>query len=46
MEVPCPVENNKKFSRHYIIACSFTDYQTALKDELPDRWWQTYQKIM
>lgn len=46
MEVPCPVEKDTKFSRHYIIACSFTDYQTALKDELPDRWWQTYQKIM
>jgi formiminoglutamase len=46
MEVPCPAGKDDKFKRHYIIACSFKDYQTALKDELPDRWWQTYQKIM
>jgi len=46
MEVPCPAHKNQKFNRHYLVACSFKDYQTALADELPDRWWQTYQKIM
>jgi formiminoglutamase len=46
MEVHCPAHKNQKFNRHYLVACSFKDYQTALADELPDRWWQTYQKIM
>lgn len=46
MEVPCPVKKDDRLNRHYLVACSYKDYQTALKDELPDRWWQTYQKIM
>jgi len=46
MEVPCPARGDEKIKRHYLIACSFKDYETALKDDLPDRWWQTYQKIM
>ncbi len=36
------VENPKK---HYI-PCSKEDYQQAMKDELPDHWWQFYQKLM
>lgn len=46
MEVPFPSTIDEKFKRHYIIACTYNDYLTALKNELPDRWWQTYQKIM
>jgi formiminoglutamase len=46
MEVPCPANSDERYKRHYLIACSYKDYQTALQDELPDKWWQTYQKIM
>jgi len=46
MEVPCPANSDERYKRHYLIACSYMDYQTALHDELPDKWWQTYQKIM
>lgn len=46
MEVPFPSYIDEKYKRHYLIACTYNDYLTALKNELPDRWWQTYQKIM
>lgn len=36
------LENPKK---HYI-PCSKEDYQQAMNDELPDHWWQFYQKLM
>lgn len=32
---------NKKF-----ISCSYSDYVKASRDELPDRWWKAYQKLM
>ena len=46
MEVPCPTEVNKNYQRHYLVPCSYNDYLSALKDEMPDRWWQVYQKLM
>ncbi|MCD4745527.1 MAG: formimidoylglutamase [Bacteroidales bacterium] len=43
-----PVKTNLKFiyERHHLIPCSYNDYETACKDDVPDRWWQTYQKLM
>ncbi|MBI9034472.1 MAG: formimidoylglutamase [Bacteroidales bacterium] len=35
-----------EFKRHYIIPCSPKDYDMALQNEIPDRWWQAYQKLM
>ncbi|HNW96868.1 MAG TPA: formimidoylglutamase [Bacteroidales bacterium] len=46
MEVPCPTFLKSKYERHYLVPCSYKDYQTALKEEMPDRWWQVYQKLM
>ena len=46
MEIPVKNETNKKLSRVLFIPCSYEDYQTAMKDEIPDRWWQIQQKIM
>lgn len=34
-----------KLSRPVRVACSYHDYQMACNDELPNRWWKTYQKI-
>jgi formiminoglutamase len=46
MEVPCPSKLKPKYERHYLVPCSYKDYQTAMKEEIPDRWWQAYQKLM
>lgn len=46
MEVPCPVQLKAKFERHYLVPCSISDYETACKMEMPNRWWQAYQKMM
>ncbi len=46
MEVPCPTKLKSKYERHYLVPCSYKDYQTAMKEEIPDRWWQAYQKLM
>ncbi len=32
-------------NEHYI-PCSEADYAMAMRNELPDRWWQFYQKLM
>jgi arginase family enzyme len=45
MEVPYPSRPNSKYDRHYMVPCSYLDYQVACNDEIPDRWWQTYQKL-
>jgi hypothetical protein len=44
MEVPYP--NSKvKYHRHHLVPCSYRDYEVAMKDEMPDRWWQALQKL-
>ncbi len=40
MEVP-----SSKLPRSLIIACSYEDYQKACRQEVPERWWQSYKKI-
>lgn len=45
MDVPYPPNHKIKHERHHMVPCSYTDYETACNDELPDRWWQTYQKL-
>ena len=45
MDVPYPVNHKIKYERHHMVPCSYSDYQTACSDEMPDKWWQTYQKL-
>ncbi len=45
MEIPYPPHKDLKFERHTLIPCSHNDYEMAVKNEIPDRWWQTYQKL-
>jgi len=45
MEVPYPSSKEMKFERHTLVPCSNKDYEMAMKNEIPDRWWQTYQKL-
>ncbi|MCC7333115.1 MAG: formimidoylglutamase [Flavobacteriales bacterium] len=45
MDVPFPAHQKIKYERHMLVPCSYKDYQTACENEMPDRWWQAYQKL-
>ncbi|MFN4950867.1 MAG: arginase [Flavobacteriales bacterium] len=45
MEVPYPPSEQVKFERHHLVPCDQQDYENAMKNELPDLWWRTYQKL-
>jgi formiminoglutamase len=45
MEVPYPPQSGSRYERHHIIPCNKSDYDNAMKNELPDLWWKTYQKL-
>jgi arginase family enzyme len=45
MEIPYPNEKSKH-SGKYMVPCSYSDYEAALKDEIPDRWLKAYHKLM
>ena len=38
--------DDPRYERHHFIPCSKSDYEQALNNELPDKWWQFYQKLM
>jgi formiminoglutamase len=46
MEIPLPAEQRIKYERHYLVPCSYRDYQVACENDIPDRWWMVYQKLM
>jgi arginase family enzyme len=46
MEVPYPPEAKIRFQRHLMVPCTYNDYQAALRDEMPDLWWRTFQKLI
>lgn len=45
MEVPYPSKRGEKYQRHFMVPCSYSDYRLACNDDIPDRWWQTFQKL-
>lgn len=45
MEVPYPPQKNSKYERHHMVPCDALDYDRAMKNEMPDLWWKTYQKL-
>lgn len=45
MDVPYPAHNKIKYERHLLVPCSYNDYKTACENEVPNRWWQTFQKL-
>ncbi|MGB0886623.1 MAG: formimidoylglutamase [Vicingaceae bacterium] len=45
MDVPYPSHKKIKFERHLLIPCSYQDYKTACNNEVPNRWWETFQKL-
>ncbi len=45
MEVPYHFSMFKKYERHLMLPCQYSDYESALKNELPERWFQTFKKL-
>lgn len=41
MEIPNP----KKKGENVIVSCSYSDYQKACEQEVPDIWWKSFQKL-
>jgi arginase family enzyme len=42
MEIPYL---DKRKEKTIIVSCSYDDYQKAVKNEIPNRWWKYYQKL-
>jgi arginase family enzyme len=45
MDVPYRAEQEARFERHHLVPCSYSDYRMACREEVPDRWWRTFQKL-
>lgn len=45
MEVPYSASFRKRYERHLLLPCDYDDYQTAMENEIPERWFQTHQKL-
>ena len=45
VEVPYSDGRDTKYFRHLIVPCTYEDYQKASNGEMPDIWWQTFQKL-
>lgn len=46
MDVPYPPNLKSKYERHHLVPCTYKDYKIACEESMPDRWWQTYQKLI
>jgi hypothetical protein len=46
MDVPYSVSKKNRYERHHFVPCSYNDYLISVNDEVPDRWWQAYQKLL
>lgn len=46
MDVPYPAGMTERFERHHLVPCTYDEFMQASKEEMPDRWWRTYQKLV
>ena len=46
MDMTFPKTIKMPYERHCYIPCSREDYDQAMRNVLPDKWWQFYQKLM
>jgi arginase family enzyme len=46
VEIPCSEKIRKKYRYQYFVPCSYNDYLTACKNEVPERWLRVYEKLM
>lgn len=45
LEVQYPSGQESRYNRHHLVPCDQKDYELALKNEIPDLWWKTLQKL-
>ena len=45
MEVPYQKDIGKKMPETRLVPCSVKDYEFAKTDDIPERWWLTYNKL-
>ncbi len=46
MDISAYSKMSKKYIKHQFVPCSYIDYQQAMRNEIPDRWWKVQQKLM
>ena len=46
VEIPCSERIKDKYRHQYFVPCSYNDYLTACKNEIPERWLRVYEKLM
>ena len=46
MDVPYPAGITNRYQRHHIVPCTYEEYLQAARDEVPDRYWRTFQKLV
>lgn len=39
-------DEHVKYKNHQLFPCSYKDYEMALKEEIPPRWWKAYNKLV
>lgn len=45
MQVSCPGEMQEKYLRHFLVPCTFKDYEEAMEGRVPERWLLAYTKL-
>ena len=45
MQVSCPDDLQQKYLRHFLVPCTYNDYNEAMQGNLPDRWLLAYSKL-
>ena len=46
LEVPYSSKSGGlNYERHHVVPCSYDSYLQATREEIPDLWWRTYQKL-
>ncbi len=45
MDVPYPESKLSKYRRHQLVPCSYSDYQEACNDGIPEKWWRNYKRL-
>ncbi|MGB0403120.1 MAG: formimidoylglutamase [Salibacteraceae bacterium] len=45
MDIPHPQNELSKYRRHQLVPCSYSDYQKACNNEVPEKWWKNYRKL-
>jgi hypothetical protein len=46
LEVAYPAGTEEKYERNHVVPCTYSDYIMASQQEMPDRWWKTFQKLV